>query len=185
MAEVLCEETNVQEILWNFSRLKGSQRITLKQNPHFYRDLSRSAVAYSNDFTTDPIERFWDATDIWVLTDERSRVFLETDRRKRAFGNFWMPDEAIIFKGPRVALLHRFPILMQSDFQIDICGRLEGEGVVARDIRDRVFGDWKQLVRNALNSPDITIHITTNATPPESKDQSWVGKPYILPTPSY
>ena len=112
---MLGEETRVEEILWNFSRLKGNRRVTLKQNPHFYTGLPRSACDYSDEFTTDPIEKFWDATldatDIWVLTHERSRVFLETDNKKRAFGNFWVPDEAIIFKGPRVVLLHRFPIL--------------------------------------------------------------------------
>ena len=101
----------MQEILWNFSRLKGNQRITLKQNPHFYGGLPKSARDYSDEFTTDPIEKFWDASEIWVLTDERSRVFLETDKKKRAFGNFWVPDEAIIFKGPRVVLLHCFRIL--------------------------------------------------------------------------
>ena len=105
VAEVLGEETGVEEILWNFSRLKGNQRVTLKQNPHFYTGLPKSACGYSDEFINDPIDKFWDATEISVLTHERSRVFLETGDRKRAFGNFWVPDEAIIFKGPRVVLL--------------------------------------------------------------------------------
>ena len=104
VTEVLCEETRVEEILWNFSRLEGNRRITLKQNPHFYAGLPRLAYEYSDDFTTDPIEIFWGESEISVLTHERSRVFLETDDKKRAFGNFWVPDEAIIFKGPRVVL---------------------------------------------------------------------------------
>ncbi|KAH8991434.1 hypothetical protein EDB86DRAFT_1603766 [Lactarius hatsudake] len=126
-----------------------------------------------------------------VLTDERSRVFLETDERTRAFGNFWVPDEAIIFK--------------------EIGGRLEGERIVAEDIggtpnlwhreeptvipplirrrsagpaanpsdlppidtnpvRGKTFEDWRQLVRSTLKSPNISIRISTKCTPPESED---------------
>ncbi|KAI9439110.1 hypothetical protein H4582DRAFT_116337 [Lactarius indigo] len=197
--QVLCEKTNVEEVLWNFRRLKDKQRITLKQNPHFYRGLPSFGSAYTDCFTTDPIEHFWDANDgIWVLTDERSRVFLETDKGKRAFGNFWLPDAAIIFK--------------------EIGGRLEGEGIVAKDIqgtpnlwhreestpamrstvspanpsnlpplvtdnvRGRTFEDWRQLVRNALNSPNISIRISTKPTPPGSQDD-WVLSSPTTPTP--
>ncbi|KAH9051162.1 hypothetical protein EDB83DRAFT_2522258 [Lactarius deliciosus] len=192
--QILGEETSVQEILWNFSRLEGKKRITLKQNPHFYKGLPSSAREYSDEFTSDPIVKFWDATDeIWVLTDERSRVFLESEKRTRAFGNFWVPDEAIIFK--------------------EIGGRLEGERIVAEDIggtpnlwhreepavippsirqstcqaanpsdlppidtnpvRGKTFEDWRQLVRGTLNFPNISIRISTKCTPPESEDD-WV-----------
>ncbi|KAI9450391.1 hypothetical protein BJY52DRAFT_1215514 [Lactarius psammicola] len=75
--QVLCEKSNAEEIIWNFSRLKD-KRITLKQNPRFYRGLPSSAHAYSDCFTTDPIENFWDATNeiqIWVLTDKRKPRF--------------------------------------------------------------------------------------------------------------
>jgi hypothetical protein len=111
VTETLGKETRLEEILWNFSRLRGNRRITLKQNPRFYEGLPRSACDYSGDFENEPIDNFWDATEIWVLTDERSPVFLETESKKRAFGNFWVPAHAIIFKGPRVVHVHRFPIL--------------------------------------------------------------------------
>ena len=101
---VLHEETYLHEILWNFSRLRGSQRLTLKQIPYFYTGLPRSVCGYSDEFINDPIDKFWDATEILVLTHERSRVFLETGDRRRVFNNFWVPDEAIIFQGPRVVL---------------------------------------------------------------------------------
>ena len=104
---VLHKETNRHEILWYFSHHKGSQRVTLKQNPHFYTELPRSASGYSDTFTADPIlsdHVFWDATEILVLTHERSRVFLETDRRQ-VYNNFWVLDEVIIFQGPHVVLL--------------------------------------------------------------------------------
>ncbi|KAH9033803.1 hypothetical protein EDB85DRAFT_1950035, partial [Lactarius pseudohatsudake] len=193
--QVIGKETSVDEVLWNFSRLKGRKRITLKQNPHFYKGLPRSALGYSDEFITEPIQNFWDVSgeDIWILTDERSRVFLETDEMTRAFGNFWVPHEAIIFK--------------------DISGRLVGEGIVGKDIRGtphlwhreeptiipplvrrsttgpvipshlpplltnpvrgRVFEDWRQLVRDTLKFPNISVHISTKGTPPDSEDD-WV-----------
>ncbi|KAH9173176.1 hypothetical protein EDB89DRAFT_743725 [Lactarius sanguifluus] len=201
--QMLGEETSVQEILWNFSRLEGKKRITLKQNPHFYKGLPNSAREYNDEFTSDPIVKFWDATDeIWVLTDERSRVYLETEKRTRAFGNFWVPDEAIIFK--------------------EIGGRLEGERIVAEDIggtpnlwhreepavipppirrpaglaanpsdlppidtnpvRGKTFEDWRQLVRGTLNSPNISLRISTKGTPPESEDD-WVRSSPTNTTP--
>ena len=110
---MLGEKTGLEEILWNFGRLQGDRRITLKQNPRFYNGL-RSACEYSNDFENEPIEHFWDATEIWVLPDERNPVFLEMASKKRAFGNFWVPADAIIFKGPRVVHLHRFPIFFDT-----------------------------------------------------------------------
>ena len=226
VAEMLGKETRLEEILWNFSRLKDNRRITLKQNPRFYESLPRSACEYRDDFTNEPIENFWDATEISVLTDERSPVFLETENKKRAFGNFWVPAKAIIFKGPRVILLHRFLILTRSGVLLDIGGRLEGERVVAEDIcgtpnlwhreeptvpslsslsvkrpttgpanpsdlppiitnpvKGRIFEDWRELVRDTLGSPNISICISTKSTRPESQD-NWVS-PISPAPPSY
>ncbi|KAF8266956.1 hypothetical protein EI94DRAFT_1701389 [Lactarius quietus] len=204
--QMLGKETRSEEILWNFSRLKDNRRITLKQNPRFYEGLPRSACEYKGDFENEPIENFWDAAEIWVLKDERSPVFLETENKKRAFGNFWVPAEAIIFK--------------------DISGRLEGECIVAKDIcgtpnlwhreeqglptaistslrtsttgpanptdlppiitnpvKGRVFEDWRQLLRNTLGSPNISICISTRGTRPESQD-NWVLSSPTNPTPN-
>ena len=55
------------------------------------------------DFKTDPIDSFQDAK-ICVLTDQPGRIFLETDQNSRAFGNVWVPNDAMIFKGSRIAL---------------------------------------------------------------------------------
>ena len=214
VAEMLGRETKLEEILWNFSRLKGKKRITLKQNPRFYDDLPRTKSEYSGDFENEPIENFWDATEIWVLTDDRSPVFLETENKKRAFGNFWVPAEAIIFKGP--PLLYYF-LMTRSDVPLDISGKLEGERIVAKDIcgtpnlwhrevptmptmippvrrsatapanpsdlppiitnpvKGKMFEDWRLLVRDALDSPNISICISTKSTRPESQD-NWVSR---------
>jgi hypothetical protein len=101
--EVLGEGSNLSEILWNFSRYKDpKERLTLKQNPHFYRDLPRE---YRDDFQRNPIENFLDTPEhkIFVLTDRQGLVYLESGQGPRAFGNVWRPQTALIFKGSSLA----------------------------------------------------------------------------------
>jgi len=96
------------EVLWNFSRYKGNKRLTLKQNPHFYKGLPGK---YEDDFESYPIEQFLDAPGdakgdsldrpkpkISVLVDRQGRIYLESDQGPRTFGNVWCPQKAIIFK---------------------------------------------------------------------------------------
>jgi hypothetical protein len=103
--EVLSQKSDLKEILWNFSRFHrdDSRRLTLKQNPHFYRDLPTSPEAYNSTFQADPIEDFHNVKQVRVLTDKRGRVYLQGDRdtprSARAFGNVWLPNHAILFKG--------------------------------------------------------------------------------------
>jgi hypothetical protein len=100
VAEVITEETSVEEVLWNFNRLKGDEHVTLKQNPSFYRGLPSSPDAFGGNFSTEPIENFRNGTEFFVLTDKKGRVFLEMGEKKRVFGNFWVlePDAAIILR---------------------------------------------------------------------------------------
>ena len=90
----------MKEIMWNFSRMKDESRLTLKDNPHFYESLPRSAKKYNGQFRTEPVETF-QREKISVLTDNprrTGRLFLETAKKKRAFGNVWVVNETIIFK---------------------------------------------------------------------------------------
>lgn len=109
MPEVLGKSSNVAEILWNFNRCKGEKRITLKQNPHFYNGLPRKKEAYGDDFRNDPMESFLDTPEVYVLTDRPSRVYLQSGQDARAFGNVWLPNDAIIFKGTWL-LLQTWPL---------------------------------------------------------------------------
>ncbi|KAI0287776.1 hypothetical protein BC826DRAFT_738994 [Russula brevipes] len=113
--QVLSRESKLQEILWNFSRVKGANRLTLKSNPHFYKytDLPASRAAYVGEFKRDPVETF-QHDKICVLRDKPGCIFLKTDQNERAFGNVWVPKNAIILK--------------------DICGKLEGESIVQASI---------------------------------------------------
>ena len=103
MSEVLGEGSNLSEVLWNFSRYKEHDkgRLTLKQNPHFYKGLPRAPQDYGDDFRSDPIENFLDTPEhkIFVLINGQGRVYLESEKDPRAFGNVWCPQRAIIFKG--------------------------------------------------------------------------------------
>ncbi|KAF8495896.1 hypothetical protein F5888DRAFT_507428 [Russula emetica] len=95
--QVLCQSSDVNEILWNFSRLKDGRRLTLKDNPHFYENLPTSAEKYDGQFRIDPIETFHH-NKISVLTDNprpTGRLFLKTAKEIRAFGNVWVPKDAI------------------------------------------------------------------------------------------
>ena len=100
VTEVLGPKSNLQEVLWNFSRFKDGRRLTLKENPHFYNplDLPMSPESYVGDFRTDPIDSFMHSK-ISVIKDKPGRVFLETDQKTRAFGNVWVLNDAIILKG--------------------------------------------------------------------------------------
>ena len=99
---MLCRSSHLNEILWNFSRFKDKERrLTLKQNPHFYEALPKSPEHYGDKFLTEPIETFLHKK-ISVLTDnlgQAGRVFLNIAKKTRAFGNVWVPKNAIIFKG--------------------------------------------------------------------------------------
>jgi hypothetical protein len=69
--------------------------------------LPTSPENYGGKFQTDPTETFLHEK-ICVLADNaglKGRVFLETAKKKRAFGNVWVPKDAIIFKGSCLSFL--------------------------------------------------------------------------------
>lgn len=177
MSEVLSRESNLPEILWNFSRLEGLGRLTLKQNPHFYKfpDFPKTRKKYHGEFKVDPIEDFRDAIEldarIWVITDKPGRIFIKTPHHMRAFGNVWhVPDnDAIIFKGSSMTLPFLPSFLTNS--LLDICGNIEGEDVVHVSIRSP--SELRYLER--LPSP---------STSPSSEVSPSPSSPYYIATPS-
>jgi hypothetical protein len=96
----------MKEIMWNFSLFKGERRLTLEDNPYFYEKLPTSAEKYDGQFRADPIQTFHHDK-ISVLIDNpglTGRVILETAKNTWFFGNVWVPNEAIIFKGSYISL---------------------------------------------------------------------------------
>ena len=104
--EVLSKRSDLKEVLWNFSRFKDARkRLTLKQNPHFYKRLPTLPHLYGSKFRAEPINTFQHEM-ISVLTDNPDavgRVYMDIGQRRRAFGNVWILSNAIIFKGLRIS----------------------------------------------------------------------------------
>ena len=102
MSEVLGPLSGLSEVLWNFSRFEDeNKRLTLRQNPHFYKELPTLPEAYGSEFQMEPIETFQHER-ISVLADNLNHagwVFLEIARKTRAFGYVWVLNGTIIFKG--------------------------------------------------------------------------------------
>lgn len=162
--QVLSLSSNKKEILWNFSRFKDGRRLTLKDNAHFYENLPTSAENYVGQFQIDPVQTFQleneneNEKKISVLTDNpglTGRLFLEADNKSRAFGNVWVPKEAIIFK--------------------DVCGKLEGENIIGSAIENTPNlwcfeepslsnASWPSLSDRSTPSPTTTATPTTDPT---------------------
>ena len=130
MPEALRPHSDVSEVLWYFSRNPEKERLTLRQDPHFYKRLPTSSEAYGGEFRMDPVQTFQHDR-VSVLTDSSYRaVFLETTRRNRVFSNIWAVNGRIIFQGS-------FPssfFFSVSDTLLGIHGSLEGDSVVGAAI---------------------------------------------------
>jgi hypothetical protein len=112
--EWLSNSPSLQEILWNFNRfMDGKKRLTLRENPHFYAEHPTSPEAYGDSVKIDPTEDFRHADEFYVLTDKPELVHIMTDQVSQYFGNFWYPNNAIIFKGSDVWFLF-FTLFLMS-----------------------------------------------------------------------
>ncbi len=130
-SEELSARPSLPEILWNFNRYKDRARITLEQNPHFYSRCHADESAYTPKFRRHPLQdasRALEHNDtVYVLFDRPCRVFLDTEKKPRIFGNVWLLNGSLIFRGLcRVSLFCRF----LSDIFPDDSGVLEGEQLV-------------------------------------------------------
>ena len=140
--EVLSDSSSLQEILWNFCRLKDEkERLTLRDNPHFYAELPTSPEAYGDSVQIDPATDFRSASMFYVLTDKPKLAYIMTNRPDlQFFSNFWCPKDAFIFKGLGVLFFPRV-----SDILPDICGRLRGERVGKTSLRDTHCGFCERI----------------------------------------
>ena len=148
MPEVLSNRPSLQEILWNFSRFKDEkQRLTLGNNPHFYSGLPTSLEAYTDGLEIDPTDNFRHADEFYVLTDKPEPLYIVTDWGAQPFGNFWRPQNAVIFKGFGFLF---FYFLRVSDVLPDIHGRLRGESIVRASLKGTYYGFCKRLPVSAI-----------------------------------
>ena len=114
-SEELSTGSSLPEILWNFSRYKDRARITLEQNPHFYLRCPADESAYTATLRRHPLQDTSGALEhndtLYVLFDRPGRVFLETEHwhKPRIFGNIWLLNGLLIFRGlPHASLSRRF-----------------------------------------------------------------------------
>ena len=139
VSEVLSVTPSLSEILWNFSRHEGRARITLEQNPHFYSSLPADESAYTPTFKHHPLRDLSTLKPhdtVYVLVDRPGRVFLESEREQRRFGNVWNLNGTQIFQG-----VHHFSSRQfLSDIFPDSSGVLEGEKLV----RNTIIGNWRR-----------------------------------------
>ena len=144
----LSDNPSLQEILWNFSRIKDKdERLTLRENPHFYEKLPKSPDGYGDSLKIDPTEDFRHSNMFHVLTDKPEMVCIMTDQISRSFSNFWCPRTSIIFKGLCVLF---FFLPLVSDVFPDIRGTLTGEGVVVASLRGTYCGFCERLPVSAV-----------------------------------
>jgi len=98
----------MSELLWTFSRLPKDQRITLKQNPHFYysRDLPDRPPAYDDNFVLKPVKELVTEKDLKmsILLDRNGQIFFDHEKFSKTYGNLWKPHNTVILKGN-----HRLP----------------------------------------------------------------------------
>jgi hypothetical protein len=96
-------DVKISELLWTFSRLPEDQRISLKQNPHFYfnKDLSDQPSAYDDEFKLESLKNLKPEKDsvVLVLLDRAGQIFVDYDKFSKTYGNIWRPHGAIILKG--------------------------------------------------------------------------------------
>lgn len=96
-------EVNVSELLWTFSRLPEDQRVTLKQNPHFYlsKDLSDRPLSYDDDFVLKPLKDLKPEKDlvVLILSDRTGQIYFDYEKFSKTYGNIWKPHNTIILKG--------------------------------------------------------------------------------------
>jgi hypothetical protein len=118
------------EILWNFGRYSNNARITLEQNPHFYLRCPADESAYTPTFRRYPLKDPSGALEcndtVYVLFDRPCRVFLDSEHKPKIFGNIWLLNSTLIFRGLCYVSLPRF----RSDVFPDDSGVIEGEQLV-------------------------------------------------------
>ena len=118
----------VPDILWNFSHFDGEKRLTLAQNPHFYKNLPTNPTTYWAEFKIRPTDDYRDT--VFVLTNNERRVFLEVGEKLRTFDNVWKTSDALILKG----LCPVFLFLAPTDIFLDVIGNVESEKIVGKTI---------------------------------------------------
>jgi hypothetical protein len=91
-------------MLWRFRREK---RLSLKKNPHFYRQLPTRATDFDNSFYRRPLKDFSTLKHrdiVHIVLDKSCRLYIHVEK-PHVIGNVWQPHTIYILKG-ECAFLH-------------------------------------------------------------------------------
>jgi hypothetical protein len=91
--------STLQQIFWNFSHFVDTKkRLTLAQNPHFYKDLPKMSH-YQKDFTRSPTSTYDDGT-IFVVISNPGGEFVEIESAPKGGGKAvttgWVFDNVLV-----------------------------------------------------------------------------------------
>ena len=116
VSEELNAGPSLSEILWNFSRYKGCARINHEQNPHFYLPFPADESTYTPQLQLYPLQdisgKLKHNDTVYVLVDRPGRVYLEIEHKPRIFGNVWLLNGCLLFRGGSAN--PRFPVSLLS-----------------------------------------------------------------------
>lgn len=186
---VTCElgpDVKISELLWTFSRLPEDQRISLKQNPHFYfsKDLSDQASAYDELFKLEPLKDLRPTKDlvVMVLLDRAGQIFVDYQQFSKTYGNIWRPDNTIILKDLQGTLEATTLISPKLDGEVCIWQRGGGRHV------EEDLSKWTEVLERALDMPDVDWLIRSETSPDEAFDIEVTGgwercSPISIPNP--
>ncbi|KAH8986903.1 hypothetical protein EDB92DRAFT_1222953 [Lactarius akahatsu] len=172
---VTCElgpEVNVSELLWTFSRLPEDQRVTLKQNPHFYlsRDLSDRPDNYDDKFVLKPLKDLKPEKDlvVLILSDRNGQIYFDYEKFSKTYGNIWKPHDAIILKDLQGTLEAANRISHNINGEVCIWQR-------GGDRPDEDLTEWTEVLSQALSAPDADWLIRSGTSPDEAFDIEVTG----------
>ncbi|KAH9018214.1 hypothetical protein EDB83DRAFT_181314 [Lactarius deliciosus] len=202
MNQEIDNSTTAAEIVWRFSRYpeKGTDRIPTKvasrQNPHFYRHLSKDAASFDRNFHEDPLKDFAHSLDhgdrIYVLLDKSCRLFLDAAKPHipRIFGNLWKPRETVILKDISGKLDSEDTVLRnigkKQDYwhrpSITDSSQRRGYSGCDSEIVKKPVGNGRALVDAALRSQKVDLMIRDQSKPEPPRDSGWKPLPPEDPT---
>jgi hypothetical protein len=114
--EAISEIATIPEILWNFAHFTGEKRLTLAQQPHFFRNLPKSPSECGKTFEQEQEKGFRNLDKIYVLVNTPHPVFLKShldihpiyDWDFRVFDNIWIRNNTLVLKGSYVHIFLPF-----------------------------------------------------------------------------
>ncbi|KAI9435076.1 hypothetical protein H4582DRAFT_702259 [Lactarius indigo] len=202
MRQEIYNFTTAAEIIWRFSRYpenstdRISPKVASRQNPHFYRQLSKDAASYDSKFHQYPLKDFSHGLDqgdtIYILLDKSCRLFLDAANPHipRIFGNLWKPDQTVILKdiggilSSEDIVLHSIGESQDYWYRPSIIDFSQGRAQwdysgADSDIVNTPFASARAVIHAAVRAERVDLMIRDRSRPLPPPDSGWK----LLPSP--